>query len=143
MSKTLPLLQGEIILDATLQDDDNMLQGIGYPVQRFECYLFLFEHCSGIEAIVLHNLGSSKTETCQMGEFEGRMAGSFNVCLLIKCWFRATRGYMPSVELCIMYTYIPAFKVVPPGLLISSTKGWIFLSMRPLLPAVIAQDLGD
>ncbi len=84
MSKTLPLLQGEITLESALDDDDNMLQALEYPQKRFEYYVYLWKHRSELEAIVSYHLGLNERETCQIGEVKDWMAGSFNVCIPVR-----------------------------------------------------------
>ncbi|PTU19992.1 hypothetical protein P175DRAFT_0509952 [Aspergillus ochraceoroseus IBT 24754] len=59
MQRELPLLHGQISLSTALVDDDNVLQELSYPDQRFEFY------------------------TCHVGEVKEWMTGSFNVCILV------------------------------------------------------------
>jgi hypothetical protein len=84
LSKSLPLLHGNVTLQTALDRDDNMLQKLAYPDLRFEFYLSLFKRRSDIEAIVSHHLRLRKTETCEAAEFKDWKAGSFNVCIPVK-----------------------------------------------------------
>jgi hypothetical protein len=84
MPKTLPLLHGEITLESALDDEDNMLQALAYPEQRFEFFVDLLRHRSEIEAIVSYHLGLKKGEACQIGEVKDWRAGSFNVCIPVR-----------------------------------------------------------
>ena len=85
MSKTLPLLHGEITLESALDDDDNILPALAYPHQRFEYFVHLWKHRSEIEAIVSYHLGlNTPRETCQIAEVKDWMAGSFNVCIPVR-----------------------------------------------------------
>lgn len=81
MSKTLPLLQGNITLESALDDDDNMLQVLTYSHERFEYYVYLLKHRVEIENIVSFHLGLKKREMCRISEVKDWRAGSFNVCI--------------------------------------------------------------
>jgi hypothetical protein len=78
MSKTLPLLQGEVTLESALGDDDNMLQVLAYPQIRFEFFVYLWKRRKEIAAIVSYHLILNERETRQIGEVKDWMAGSFN-----------------------------------------------------------------
>ena len=84
MSKTLPLLHGNITLESALDDDDNMLQALTYPQERFEYFVYLWTHRIEIESIVSFHLGLKEREICQIGEVKDWMAGSFNVCIPVR-----------------------------------------------------------
>ncbi|KAI9839089.1 MAG: hypothetical protein M1837_002228 [Sclerophora amabilis] len=83
MVKSLPLLRGHITLEDALADDDNMLEKIGYPSQRFDYWYELWSQRRNVEALVTHHLGLGKTETCRMGEPSEWISGSFNICVPI------------------------------------------------------------
>lgn len=72
-------------MESALDQDDNMLQALAYPQQRFEFFVHLWKNRSEVEAIVSSHLGLAinKGETCRIGEIKDWMAGSFNVCIPI------------------------------------------------------------
>ena len=81
MSKSLPLLRGNITLRSAIEDDDNILQELSYPDQRIEFFTYLYTRRQKIEAIVSYHLGFGKAELCQIGDIDEWIAGSFNVCI--------------------------------------------------------------
>jgi len=99
MSYTLPLLQGEITLESALDDDENMLQALAYPQKRLEYFVYLLDHRSEIEAIVSYHLGLNERETCQIGDVEDWMTGSFNVCIPVS----VNRAKSPSNRVIIRF----------------------------------------
>ncbi|KAL4885175.1 hypothetical protein BJY04DRAFT_231781 [Aspergillus karnatakaensis] len=81
MQRALPLLRRQITLSDALADDDNVLQELSYPEQRFEFYLYLYQQRTVIESIVSYHLNLNKNQTCRVGEVKDWIAGSFNVCI--------------------------------------------------------------
>ncbi|KKK17898.1 hypothetical protein AOCH_005580 [Aspergillus ochraceoroseus] len=83
MQRELPLLHGQISLSTALVDDDNVLQELSYPDQRFEFYVYLYQSRAVIESIVSYHMNLNKKQTCHVGEVKEWMTGSFNVCILV------------------------------------------------------------
>ncbi|KKK16642.1 hypothetical protein ARAM_000507 [Aspergillus rambellii] len=81
MQRELPLLHGQISLSTALVDDDNVLQELSYPDQRFEFYVYLYQSRAVIESIVSYHMNLNKKQTCHVGEVKEWMTGSFNVCI--------------------------------------------------------------
>lgn len=65
-------------IEDAVDDDDNILVRITYPEQKLAFWTFLHSRKSEIERIVSHHL---HVKTCQMGEVNTWISGSFNICI--------------------------------------------------------------
>ena len=65
-------------IEDAVADDDNVLVRITYPEHKLAFWTFLHSQKSEIERIVSHHL---HVKTCQMGEVNTWISGSFNICI--------------------------------------------------------------
>ena len=65
-------------LDRALSNDDNVLAQIECKRQKKDFWSFLHDHKAEIEAVVSFHL---RLETCQVGDVDTWISGSYNVCI--------------------------------------------------------------
>lgn len=65
-------------IEGAVADDDNILVRITYPEKKLAFWRFLLSQKSEIERIVSHHLHLT---TCQIGEVNTWISGSFNLCI--------------------------------------------------------------
>ena len=87
-SSKLRTLDGEITLQAALEEEDDMLRRLTYFEKRTYFLAYFLDHSAEIEAIVSYHLGLSETGKCRLTDIEEWIHGSFNVCLpvYVKDW---------------------------------------------------------
>ncbi|KFZ24267.1 hypothetical protein V502_01259 [Pseudogymnoascus sp. VKM F-4520 (FW-2644)] len=73
-----PVTKLHCAIENAVADDDNVLVRITYPEQKLAFWSFLLSRKSEIERIVSHHL---HVKTCQMGEVNTWISGSFNICI--------------------------------------------------------------
>jgi len=85
---TLRTLDGEITLDAALEEEQDMLQRLTYSDKRINFLVYLLDHSAEIEAVVSYHLGLSETGSCHLAPLDDWIHGSFNMCLpvYVKNW---------------------------------------------------------
>jgi len=85
---TLRTLDGEITLDAALEEEQDMLRRLTYSDKRINFLVYLLDHSAEIEAVVSYHLGLSETGSCHLAPLDDWIHGSFNICLpvYVKNW---------------------------------------------------------
>ncbi|MCJ1385572.1 hypothetical protein MMC17_008695 [Xylographa soralifera] len=78
---TLKTIDGEITLDAALEEEQNMLRRLTYLDKRKNFLVYLLDHSTEIEAVVSYHLGLSKAESCCLAPLNEWVHGSFNMCI--------------------------------------------------------------
>lgn len=63
---TLRTLDGEITLDAALEEEQNMLRRLTYWDRRVDFGTYLLAHSADIDAIVLYHLGLRELGCCYL-----------------------------------------------------------------------------
>ncbi|PYI24950.1 hypothetical protein BP00DRAFT_431727 [Aspergillus indologenus CBS 114.80] len=81
MSKTRPLLRGEISYSTAKREEVNMIHRLKYHDQRDKFFAHIFEKRKWIEATVAHHLNLASTNLCRMDDVEKWHHGSFNLCV--------------------------------------------------------------
>ncbi|KAI4127535.1 MAG: hypothetical protein LQ341_006780 [Variospora aurantia] len=64
LTTTLRTLDGEITLDAALEEEQDMLRRLTYWDKRIEFLAYLLDYSAEIEAIVSYHLGLKEKEGC-------------------------------------------------------------------------------
>ncbi|KAJ5925860.1 hypothetical protein N7454_007370 [Penicillium verhagenii] len=78
---TLPLLRGgPITYKAALEEEENMLLYLDYPEQRIDFFTSIYSNREEIEKVASYHLGLG-SDSCQFGEVNEWLHGSFNVCI--------------------------------------------------------------
>ncbi|KAJ5948319.1 hypothetical protein N7466_001334 [Penicillium verhagenii] len=78
---TLPLLRGgPITYKAALEEEENMLLYLDYPKQRIDFFTSIYSNREEIEKVASYHLGLG-LDTCQLGEVNKWLHGSFNICI--------------------------------------------------------------
>ncbi|KAL9017102.1 MAG: hypothetical protein Q9185_005562 [Variospora sp. 1 TL-2023] len=88
LTTTLRTLDGEITLDAALEEEQDMLRRLTYWDKRIEFLAYLLDHSTEIEAIVTYHLGLKEMGSCYLAPLDDWIHGSFNMCLpvYVKNW---------------------------------------------------------
>ena len=88
LATTLRTLDGEITLDAALEEEQDMLRRLTYFDKRINFLVYLLDHSAEIEAVVSYHLGLSESGSCNLAPLDDWIHGSFNMCLpvYVKNW---------------------------------------------------------
>ena len=78
---TLRTLDGEITLEAALEEEQDMVRRLTYWDKRINFLVYLLDHSAEIEAVVSYHLGLSETGSCYLAPLNDWIHGSFNMCL--------------------------------------------------------------
>ncbi|KAL8902641.1 MAG: hypothetical protein Q9207_004510 [Kuettlingeria erythrocarpa] len=78
---TLRTLDGEITLDAALEEEQDMLRRLTYWDKRTDFLAYLLDHSAEIEAVVSYHLGLKEKGSCCLAPLDDWIHGSFNMCL--------------------------------------------------------------
>lgn len=68
-------------LRSALEEEENMLLELGFPQQRIDFFVLLYQKRSDIADLGSYHLGLSSQETCTTGRVDEWIHGSFNVCI--------------------------------------------------------------
>ena len=81
LAMTLRTLDGEITLDAFLEEEQDMLRRLIYPNKRIDFLAYLLDHSAEIEAVVSYHLGLKGNKSCCLTSLDDWIHGSFNMCI--------------------------------------------------------------
>lgn len=81
---TLRTLDGEITLDAALEEEQDMSRRLTYWDKRVNFLVYLLDHSAEIEAIVSYHLDLSEKGSCHLAPLDDWIHGSFNICLPVQ-----------------------------------------------------------
>lgn len=80
----LPLLKGSITYADAVDEDDNIIQQLRYPLATEQLYERLWDRRETICALTKHHVGLGQRDSCVVSPCSEWLRGSFNVCIPVQ-----------------------------------------------------------